>query len=567
MTLTPAAFSIPRSIVAVDIGALPSETTDVIVVGSGIAGLTVASSLADDLDVVVVTKGSLGEGSTRHAQGGVAASMAEDDTPDLHLLDTLTAGSGLCDADAVRVLVDDAADAIGFLERSGVQLDADDGGRAFTREGGHSRRRVVHAGGDATGAEIVRALLTTIRSSRARLAEGTFLCDLLTDADGAVCGALLATGGKLRVLRARAVVLASGGYGQLFAETTSPVTCTGDGAAAALRAGAQLADIEFVQFHPTTLHVPADPRPLISEAMRGEGAVLRDQKGASVTAGVHLLGDLAPRDVVSRAMVARMSELGVDHLFLDATSFGSDRITHRFPTIVAACRAFGIDPAFESIPVSPAAHYTMGGVRTDLSGRASLSGLYAVGEVAESGVHGANRLASNSLLEGVVFGRRAAAALVADKRPAGPPTALPTPPPATSSASESARTWLRRAMVDDAGVVRHAAGLERLAAGINDRLPAAAGGTTPRAWETANLFLLGAAVAVAADRREESRGAHFRSDHPAALAAWQRRQLIERGADGVLEMLLGPIVHTDQEGLEALAGAFSPQQPEVRAAG
>ena len=253
-----------------------------------------------------------------------------------------------------------------------------------------------------------------------RLVEGTFLCDLLTDAEGAVCGALLATDGVLRVLRAGAVVLASGGYGQLFAETTSQVTCTGDGAAAALRAGAQLADVEFVQFHPTTLHVPADPRPLISEAMRGEGAVLRDQRGASVTEGVHPLGDLAPRDVVSRAMVTRMQELGVDHLFLDATGFGSDRITHRFPTIVAACRAFGIDPAFESIPVSPAAHYTMGGVRTDLSGRASLAGLYAVGEVAESGVHGANRLASNSLLEGVVFGRRCGRReIVADHRRAG----------------------------------------------------------------------------------------------------------------------------------------------------
>jgi len=562
-------LAVARSLVEVDLDALSTEEVDVLVVGSGIAGLTVATSVGPGTGVAVVTKGRLGEGSTRHAQGGVAASVADDDTPDLHLLDTVAAGSGLCDADAVRVLVDGAADAIAFLERSGVRLDAEDGSRALTREGGHSRRRVVHAGGDATGAEIVRALLGALSDSNARLVEETFLCDLLTDGDGAVVGALVHTAGRLRVLRARAVVLASGGYGQLFAETTSPATCTGDGAAAALRAGAELADLEFVQFHPTTLHVDRDPRPLISEAMRGEGAVLRDGHGNSVTAGVHPLGDLAPRDIVSRAMVARMTELGVDHLFLDATHLGAAHLERRFPTIVAACRAVGIDPGVEAIPVSPAAHYTMGGVRTDLSGRASLRGLYAVGEVAETGVHGANRLASNSLLEGVVFGRRAADALAGDPGRSGPPMPLSRPGPAVArdGAAPMTRAWIRRQMVERAGVIRDGAGLEGLGEGIaagRSRAP----GTDPGDWETANLYLLGAAVTLAARRREESRGAHFRSDHPLADPKWQRRQVLSRRDDDSLAVSLGPLVRPDPAGLEALAGALDGQGPgrDVRVA-
>ena len=445
------------------------------------------------------------DGSTWHAQGGVAASLGADDTPGLHLVDTLVAGSGLCDDAAVRVLVEDAADAIRFLERSGLDLDRDGNDRALTREGGHSRNRIVHAGGDATGSGIVRALVGAARRMGLETYEDTFLSDLLKDEDGAIAGAVLITPDGVLIVRCGTVVLASGGYGQLFAETTSPRTCTGDGAAAALRAGAHLADLEFVQFHPTTLHLPLDPRPLLSEAMRGEGAVLRDPTGESVTAGVHPLGDLAPHDIVSRAMVARMSALGVEHLYLDATDLPSELLEHRFPTIVASCRSLGIDPATDQIPVSPAAHYTMGGIRTDLDGRTNVRGLFAVGEVAASGVHGANRLASNSLLEGVVFGRRVAAAIDFIVRTPGAPIPLqgdgirqPTPSP------DALRPWLRRTMVDRAGVVRSGPALAVLVEDVNALLDHPVGHSIAE-YESENLLEIATGIAVLALSREESR--------------------------------------------------------------
>jgi L-aspartate oxidase len=560
---------IPRTLVRADPAHLPAEAVDVLVVGSGVAGLTLALRLPPGYSVLLATKGRLGQSTTCHAQGGIAAVLGEPGgEPDgvaEHARDTLAAAAGLADPDVVEVLVSGAAGALGWLLHTGARFDQDrqEGGLARTREGGHSRSRIVHAGGDATGAEVVRALTRAVRAAgNVRLAEGAFLVDLFTDDQGAVTGALLAGAGGLRAVRARAVVLASGGAGQLYAATTNPAGATGDGIAAALRAGADLADMEFVQFHPTALHVPAarpgvvDPLPLVSEALRGEGAVLHDPAGRRFLQAAHPLAELAPRDVVCRAIAARMAACGTDHLLLDATGLGRDRLARRFPTILGACRAAGIDPARQPIPVAPAAHYLMGGIRADLDGRTSLDGLYAVGEAACTGAHGANRLASNSLLEGLVFGARAARALSHQLPPAGKLRPM-DPGPRQRPWPLGARRRLRQAMTHHAGVLRTAQGLARAAATAADLAGApAAGGRA--AFETANLAQLGLTLAELAGRRVESRGAHWRADHPQPDPAWHVRQAVWRQPDGTLASAPIPLADRRQPSAVAATGRRSP---------
>ena len=552
------------------------DVLDLLVLGSGVAGLSAAVRAADShrMRVGVLTKGELHQSTTRSAQGGVAAVLGEDpDSTDLHLADTLAAGAGLCDSDAVRVLVDEGPGRVNELIALGATFDRDEEGRLeLAREGGHSLARVVHAGGAATGAEIERALVDAVQRTAAALHENAFALDLLVDGGRAVGVVAVDAGGRRRVVRARHVLLATGGAGQLFAVTTNPVESTGDGIAMALRVGAAVADVEFVQFHPTALHHPQMPRPLLSEALRGHGALLRDALGE------RFVDELSPRDEVSRAMARRMLDQEVDHLWLDAT--GLEMFDERFPTIAAALRSASLDPAVDWLPIAPAAHYFGGGVVTDLDGAASLPGLWAAGEVACSGVHGANRLASNSLLEGMVFGARVVEAIEAGRvgpsptgamravldgggerpgmiggmpapgwrsgpglaaaafAPAFDPAVDPGSDPAVDPAPDpgvdlsvdltATRARLQRAMTAGAGILRDAASLSSTAAvvdGISTELGVAvdAGSRTPALVELVNLVEVGRALLTSATQRTESRGAHTRIDHPGTDERFRRR--------------------------------------------
>ncbi|WP_328731803.1 L-aspartate oxidase [Streptomyces caniferus] len=549
-----------------------SIEADVVVVGSGVAGLTAAlRCAAAGRRTVVVTKARLDDGSTRWAQGGIAAALGDGDTPEQHLADTLVAGAGLCDEAAVRTLVTEGPDAVHRLIRTGARFDTAPGSDeiALTREGGHHRRRIAHAGGDATGAEISRALVEAVRAAGLRTVENALVLDLLTDPDGHTSGVTLHVMGEgqhdgVGAVHAPSVVLATGGMGQVFSATTNPAVSTGDGVALALRAGAEISDLEFVQFHPTVLYLGPEAegqQPLISEAVRGEGAHLVDADGTRFMVGQHELAELAPRDIVAKAIMRRAHEQGVEHMYLDGRHFGAQMWETRFPTILAACRSHGIDPVTEPIPVAPAAHYASGGVRTDLRGRTTVPGLYACGEVACTGVHGANRLASNSLLEGLVFAERIAADIAEGPAPASathPDPAL-TPAPATDPAPASAprttlpllapetRTAVQRTMTAGAGVLRSAGSLAHAAAEL-DRLhreaTEASAGTTHKApepgveaWEATNLLCVARVLVAAAQRRAETRGCHWREDHPDRDdASWRRHFRITLDADRALTL-------------------------------
>ncbi|WP_290805605.1 L-aspartate oxidase [Herbiconiux sp.] len=568
----------------------------VVVVGSGVAGLVTALALGDGVDVTIVTKSTIDESNTRYAQGGIAAAVMPGDSVASHVADTLVAGAGLSDPAAVEVLCEEGPARIRDLVQWGVDFDrqTDDPASDFDAglEGAHSFHRILHAGGDATGFEVEWALVRAVRASGARVIEQAFVVDLVRAADAAhdasgvlggdaaadrldaasrVVGVEVLRDGVVETLSADAVVLASGGVGQLYPHTTNPTVTTGDGAAAALRAGAVLADVEFVQFHPTALAVPGSF--LVSEAVRGDGAVLRNNAGERFMEAVHPLAELAPRDIVARAIATEMARTGAP-VVLDATAIGAEELERRFPTISAASRDHGFDWSREAIPVAPAAHYWMGGVATDLDGRTSVDGLWAVGEVSCTGVHGANRLASNSLLESLVFAHRAAAALSrelpAPASPSTPDATLaaaggPTPDaasrwiwpeprgahkeesapetgpqllpsaergrnssaasgPARAAHHEPTRTELHEVMWRHVGVHRDADGL-RAARDILSRWEVVIDdpATTPiERLETANLVQLARVMVDSALEREESRGAHYRADFPEADPGFAR---------------------------------------------
>lgn len=548
-------------------GAPPGDL-DVLVLGSGVAGLSAAvrlatpllSGTAAGLRVGVLTKAELWRSATRWAQGGVAAVLGGDeDSTDLHLADTLAAGAGLCDTTAVRVLVDEGPARVQELIAMGAEFDRQPGGAlALAREGGHSMARVVHAGGAATGVEVERALVEATHQTAAAVLEEWFALDLLIE--GGRCRGVLAVdaSGSLVEVRATHTVLATGGAGQLFSVTTNPAEATGDGLAMALRAGVPVADVEFMQFHPTALHHPAMPRPLLSEALRGHGAKLRD------TFGERFVDELAPRDVVSRAMAQRMREQGVDHLWLDVSELES--FDTRFPTIAESLAGIGLDPGRDWLPIAPAAHHLAGGVITDLSGATALPGLWAAGEVACTGVHGANRLASNSLLEGMVFGARVAEAIrrgddgpsptgvmagvledlaaegaagaggavqvAAVQAASSAPDGVPAPADVVLPDLGKTLDQLQRAMFDGAGVVRSEESLAEAAAVVESAGDALGSESTrDRArGELRNLVTVAGALLDSAGLRTETRGAHARSDVPGTSDRWRRR-IVHRGGN------------------------------------
>ena len=540
---------------------------DVVVVGSGIAGLTAALRLRQQVDrVLLVTKSVLQSGSTLWAQGGIAAALDPDDSTDAHLADTLGAGGGLCDEDAVRVLVTEGPARVRELAALGARFDLDEFGEiALTREGGHLADRVAHAGGDATGAEVSRALVAALEAVSEdpgiEVIENALVLDLLTSGrmrrrGPTVCGVSLHVIGQgsrdgVGAALGRAVVLATGGIGQVFRSSTNPPQATGDGLAAALRAGARVSDLEFVQFHPTVLWLGSGLRgqlPLVSEAVRGEGAVLLDIDGERFMPAIHPMAELAPRDVVAHAIVRRMAETGADHVFLDLRSREAAFLRERFPTIDAQLRRHGIEFTTDLVPVAPAQHYHSGGIVTDLRGRSSLPGLWAVGEAACTGVHGANRLASNSLLEGLVFASRAADD-VAELLLAGDLVVRDPLPRSGESAlvAAAARHRIQQIASDGPGVIRSAERLadaeRRLSKIRNDANESAHVLATPQVaeWETTNVYQVAIALTAAAAARTESRGGHYREDFPNTDDSWRLHLDLTVDADGELKLERRPV--------------------------
>jgi L-aspartate oxidase len=494
---------------------------DVIVIGSGIAGLTAALSARDQgLSVLLLTKDVLSTGSTSWAQGGIAAALGPGDSPDQHFQDTLEAGAGLCDQDSVRILVQEGPAAVKRLINLGATFDLDPSGNvALTREGGHRRDRIAHAGGDATGAEISRALVAKVLADpKVRIFEHALVLDLLKDKNERVCGVTLHVMGKGKIdgvgaALARAVVLATGGLGAVFQQTTNPLVATGDGVALALRAGATVADLEFVQFHPTVLWVGPDSRgsqPLISEAVRGEGAILRNINGEAFMSTIHPMKDLAPRDVVAHAVHEEIIKSGKPYVYLDGTKLGQSIWLQRFPNILSSCRKIGIDPLVDMIPVVPAAHYASGGVVSDMTGKTDIPGLFAVGECANTGVHGANRLASNSLLEGLVVAERVANNLT-DLPEQSEPLIENIP---TNLIDGKVRKDITETTTTGAGAVRNATGLNKTIDKLSELAQKTTKLSSTQSWEATNLLTVSSFLSNAALRREESRGSHWRSDFP-----------------------------------------------------
>lgn len=499
-----------------------------LIVGSGIAGLFVALRARElGLNPVLVTKSGLDESNTRYAQGGIAAAVGEDDAAAFHLRDTVEAGAGLVDLAAARRLTDEGPRRVADLVRYGVPFDTAEGRVALGREAAHSRARILHAGGDATGLQIEETLRARALREGIEARERTVLRALRVEGGGRLIATLARDDGSaVEEVDGRPVVLATGGAGSLFRQSSNPEIATGEGLAVAFRAGALVSDLEFVQFHPTAFYRPGAPRFLISEAVRGEGAVLRNVSGERFLRRYHRAAELAPRDIVSRAIWSELNRTGADHVELDATGFARDRFLARFPTIFRFLSGYGLDPAREPIPVTPVAHYTIGGVTTDLEGRTSLPGLFACGEVAATGVHGANRLASNSLLEGLVFGEHVVRSLL-HPTPGGPrpPAKIRTVtrvPGAGRGDDPADIESVRDLLWERCGIVRSGPGLaaavkhlERLRRGAE---PAGPGELAGR---SANGVLTALLIAQAAQVRTESRGAHFRSDHPRPRAAWR----------------------------------------------
>jgi len=496
---------------------------DFLVIGSGVAGLRAALDLSREGRVIMLTKGHPLQSASIFAQGGVAVALSEEDDVAIHLTDTVKAGHGLCRREAVRVLVEEGPDRIQELIRWGAKFDKAGGKFAFAREAAHSRSRILRARGDATGNEMVRVLMAQAhRQKRIHRMDFHFTVDLVVE-DGRCCGAVVLDehSGEQFILPAKAVVLSTGGAGQIYARTTNPPNATGDGMAMAFRAGALLQDMEFVQFHPTALYLPSSPPFLLSEAMRGEGGQLRNHKGEAFMPRYHPLGAMAPRDIVARAIWAEMAATKSRHVYLDVTHLGADFVKRRFPTIYSTCLRYDIDITEEWIPVSPSAHYMMGGVWTDLNGATTLPGLFAAGEVACSGVHGANRLASNSLLEGLVFGMRAGVAAVAwAARQAVPDlsgqvAALRQALKHRLDDTEKMRNSLRRTMWGQVGIIRSRESLVRATAQLSRWEHMISKSFAGRAdLEVKNMVQVAHCVAEAALWRENSVGAHFRSDIP-----------------------------------------------------
>lgn len=531
---------IPRTLIDMDIAELPRVETDVIVIGSGIAGLYTALKASETQRVTMIAKKSLLESNTRYAQGGIAAVISDEDSPLYHRQDTLIAGAGLCATDAVDVLVHEGPEGVQELIRFGTQFDREDGGDyALTMEGAHSQRRILHAQGDATGAEIVRALAAATRNNeRIAVWDDHFCLDIVTE-NGVCCGVVVQRpGGELVFVSAKATVLCTGGAGQLYRYTTNPEIATGDGIAMAYRAGAYIQDMEFIQFHPTALTYPGAPRFLISEAVRGEGAVLRNITGERFMERYHPQLELAPRDVVARAIVSEINKTKSTFVYLDLTHESQETVKARFPTIYEFCLRYGLDLSSDWIPVAPAAHYMMGGVKTDLHGETSVGRLFACGEVSSTGVHGANRLASNSLSEAIVFGRR----IVESIRTLEPLDFEPSfhvelgrTEPNTQAIIEK-RLKLQKLMLRHAGLVRNEKGLKKGLEELRKQSSIFYAKLTGREqYEFANLLTLALLTVLAALRREESRGAHYREDFPERDDVVWKKHILQQREFGLAE--------------------------------